>query len=467
LDNYDEVTKNLSIDQKSSLVAKTDEKLSEYIMSSNGIIRKLERDRYLAVFEQRSLDEFIENKFSVLSAVREIENPDGMAVTLSFGIGKDASSFRENFDHALLALDMALSRGGDQAVIKNSTSFEYYGGHSKETEKRTKVKSRVTASALSQLMLTSSNVIVMGHAVSDMDSVGASIGICAIARFYGKTAYIATDINASSAYSLIRRMQATDEYANTFISRESAMLMADEDSLLVVVDTNRPEQTECPELLTKCSKIAVVDHHRRASSYIDNATVNFHESYASSASELVAELLQYTMEPSSLSKLESEALLAGITLDTKSFTSKTGVRTFEAAAFLRRCGSDTIEIKKLFQSDLSSELEKYGVMGNAKKLDEDIIIAVSEVEVSRVTASKVADEMLNISGVEASFVLFPLGDSFIISARSLGKINVQIILETLGGGGHLTMAGAQIQAPNVEDAKDMLVAAINTYKKSL
>ena len=378
-------------------------------------------------------------------------------------MGKDGASYQELMQFANLSIEMALSRGGDQAVVRNQFTFEFYGGRSKETEKRTKVKSRVMANALSSLIADSSRLFIMGHKVPDNDCAGAAAGVCAIARKKGVPAHIIRESGSPPAKVLLDKLGHLTEYQDCFLSTQEALLMADKRSLVVVVDTNRPEQVQSLELLESCNRVAVIDHHRRAATYIEGAALNYHEPYASSASELVTELLQYIADPTDLTRVEAEALLAGIVLDTKNFTMRTGGRTFEAAAFLRRAGADTAEVKKLFQNDLKGTIAKYSIIQNARLYRDKIAVAVVDHTVSRITAAQAADELLNIIGIDTSFVLYPDGDRVIISARSMGDTNVQVILEKLGGGGNAAAAGGQIPDKSLEQVALELGRAIDQY----
>lgn len=462
LDNYEELMKGQNDNVKSAMISAVNKKLDQWAAPAEGLLTKYDRDRYLFVFEERHLAVFQEGKFDLLDAVREVQNGGGLSATLSIGIGKDADTFLELFQYAALSVEMALSRGGDQAVIKNKFSFEFFGGRTKELEKRTKVKSRVMASALSELLADASRVFVMGHKFPDLDCVGASCGVCAIARKRGVPVHIVRESGANPASEMIARLAALPEYQSVFVSPQDAIILADSRSVLVVVDTNRPEQTLSEELLLSCNKVAVIDHHRRAATYIADAALNFHEPYASSASELVTELLQYIIEPADLLRAEAEALLAGIVLDTKQFTMRTGGRTFEAAAFLRRCGADTGDVKKLFQNDLEGTISRYDIIQNARMYRDDIAVATVDHTVGRVTAAQAADELLNISGIDTSFVLYPDGERVIVSARSMGDTNVQVILEKLGGGGNASAAGGQIPG-NINDVTRNLLRAIDQY----
>ena len=464
VDNYEELMKGATDSARSAMRSGIDERLAQWVAPAQGLFCRYERDRYLFVFEERFLAQFQEGKFSILETVREVVSPSGIQATLSIGVGKDADTLAELFQYAALSVEMALSRGGDQVVVKNKFNFEFYGGRTKELEKRTKVKSRVMANALGELMADASRVFVMGHKYPDMDCIGAAAGVCAMARKKGAPVHIIKEAGQNPASEMSERLGGLGEYKDVFLSQQDAILLADANCLLVVVDTNRPEQVSAEELLLSCNKVAVIDHHRRAATYIANAALNFHEPYASSASELVTELLQYLLEPADLFKTEAEALLAGMVLDTKQFTMRTGSRTFEAAAFLRRSGADTGDVKKLFQNDLEGTIAKYDIIQNAKMYHEGIAVAKVDHTVGRITAAQAADELLNISGIDTSFVLFPDQEGrVILSARSMGDVNVQVVLEKLGGGGNAATAGAQVPGKGVDEVNDMLLQAIDAY----
>jgi len=463
IDNYDDLLKNLTETERSSILAEIDTHINAWVSKTGGILRRFQRERYLYVFEEQYLASFVEQKFDILDAVHQVVNPSGINASLSIGIGKDGESFDELNNFANLSIEMALSRGGDQAVIRNKFTFEFYGGRSKETEKRTKVKSRVMANALSSLISDSSQVFIMGHKAPDNDAIGAASGVCALARKHGVPAHIIREPGTAPAQELIERLARLPEYQDCFINTQDALLIADTRSLVVVVDTNRPEQVQAIELLESCNRVAVIDHHRRAATYIEGAALNYHEPYASSASELVAELLQYTVEANQLLRGEAEALLAGIVLDTKNFTMRTGGRTFEAAAFLRRSGADTAEVKKFYQNDLAGTIAKYAIIQNAKLYRDGIAIAISDKEVGRVTAAQAADELLNIAGIDTSFVISPQGEQVIISARSMGETNVQMVVEPLGGGGNAAAAGGQITGKTVDEVAVELAQSIDRY----
>ena len=463
LDNYDELFKNCSDNVRSALMAQIDERIETWVEPAKGMLCRYDRDRYLLLFEEQHLAGFISGKFAILDQVRALSAPNGIHATLSIGIGKEAENFAELFHFAVLSLDMALSRGGNQVAMKTATAFDFFGSQTRETEKRTKVKARVMASALSELIGDSSEVLVMGHRYSDMDSLGAAAGVCALVRKLGRPVHIVVDVTLTLAAPVLDQLRSIPAYEGVFIDSHDAMDMVDARTLVVVVDTNRPNQTECPKLLTMCSRIAVIDHHHRASDYISNAMLNFHEPYASSAAELVTELLSYLTEPADLYRLEAEALLAGIMLDTKSFALRTGARTFEAAALLRRSGADPTRVKLLFRNDLASMVAKYDIIRTAKIYKDGVAIATANQDVGRVASAQAADEMLSIDGVSTSFVLYPSRGGTNISARSMGERNVQSICEALGGGGNAAAAGAQLADSSPEEALKKLKSVIDRY----
>ena len=463
IDNYEDLMKNLTENIRASILSEINIRLDAWVAGTNGILRKYERERYLLIFEEKHLAQLTEKKFEILEAIQQVQNPSGLAATLSIGVGKGGEHFYELLQFANLSIEMALSRGGDQAVIRNQFTFEFYGGRSTETEKRTKVKSRVMANALSALISDSSHIFVMGHKFPDMDVVGAAVGVCAIARKKGVPVYIIKETGYNPAQNITEKLLIVPEYANSFIAAQDALLMADSRSLVVVVDTNRPDKVQSEQLLQSCNRVAVIDHHRRAATYIEGAALNYHETYASSACELVTELLQYIVEPADLLRIEAEALLAGLVLDTKNFTMRTGGRTFEAAAFLRRSGADTSEVKKLFQNNLEDTVAKYDIIQNVVLYRQHIAIAAVEHEVERVTAAQASDELLNIMGIHSSFVLFPSDDQIVISARSMNETNVQVILEPLGGGGNPATAGAQVANMSLDEVRTAIIASIDKY----
>lgn len=464
LDNYEDLMKACEDTQRSAVLAQIDEKLQIWANAGQGILLKTDRNHYLFLFEEQYFQHFVDEKFSILDTVRAIRVAENIHPTLSIGIGKDSPSIPELYKNAKLSLEMALSRGGDQAVVRNQVDFAFYGGRTKATEKRTKVKSRVMANAFRELIADAGEVYIMGHSFADMDAVGAAAGICCAARKRGKQARIVIDREHTAAETLIARLDALPEYSGVFLTPAEAFLQMRADTLLVVVDTNRPDMVENPQLLESCNRVAVIDHHRRAATYIENAAFNFHEPYASSASELVTELLQYLVEPTDLLREEAGALLAGIVLDTKHFTQRTGGRTFEAAAFLRRSGADTAEIQRLFQGDLKDMVTKYDIIRRAEMYRSNIAVSVVEESgVDRVAAAQAADDLLTLKGVQASFVIYAAEGAVLMSARSLGEINVQVILEALGGGGNSTTAGARIEDTDPESVRQQLIGVLDAY----
>jgi len=466
LDNYDELLNGMSEKEKSILLSNIDEKINVWTSDKGGYLCKFDRDRHFFLFEERHLDDFIKDNFSILDAVRTEVGAAGVHATLCIGIGKDGQTPQENYRFARLGVEMALSRGGDQAVLKNKYGFEFFGGHTRQFEKRTKVKSRIMANAFGELLADASSVYIMGHKNADYDSIGAAIGVCCIARSKRKTARVIVDFYDNPAQSLIDLASQTPEYWDVFISEQKAILEADSKTLLVVVDTTRPEKVESESLLLSCTRIAVVDHHRRAAEYIDNAVLNFHEPYASSTSELVTEMIQYLVDNESILKLEAEALLTGIVLDTKGFSINTGSGTFEAAAFLRRMGADAISVKRRLQSDIDTATERYALMRGAVIYRDSIALAYSDVVRNRISIAQAADELLNIKGVNASFVAALDGEIVFVSGRSIGSVNVQVILEKLGGGGSQSTAGLQLRGQTVESVISKLKTVIDEYFES-
>jgi len=463
VDNYEELTKNLSEGAISSMNARLNNTIAKWTEDYHGLLRRLEKNRFLLIFEKKDLNRAIGDKFSLLEDIHLVENPTGLAASVSIGIGVDAVSFEENYNFAALSIEMALSRGGDQAVIKDRLNFTFYGGRNKEADHRSKVRSRVTANSLMELIAQSSQIFIMGHRNADLDAVGAAMGIACMCRKKGKPFHIVLDLESNSAPKLLEEIRQVPEYRNAFISGQDALLLCDSHSTLVVVDTNRPDQVECKPLLESIPKVCVVDHHRRAADYINPVVVNLHEPYASSASELATELLQYAVEKADVLPIEAKSLLSGIFLDTKSFHVRTGERTFEAAAVLRQWGAEPVEVKKLLQNDFQDTMAKYQIIRSSRLYRQEIAIAALNTSTSRVLAAQAADELLNIAGITASFVLYPDEDQVIISARSIGTANVQVILEPLGGGGNTATAGAQIRNTTVKEVLDRLVASIDKF----
>ena len=463
IDNLEEMIRNQPDRVKNDIRDAVEDKLKEWCDGFHGILRRYDRDRYLVLMERQDMERLRQEKFKITEEIHQVESPTGIGASISIGLGIDGENFGEVLQFADMASELALSRGGDQTVIKNSMSFEFYGGRGYEVEKRTKVKSRVMSNALAELVKDSSRVLVMGHRFADLDSVGAAVGVCCFARQFGVKANIVIDMHHNAAQSLIESVRKAPEYRDAFISPQEAMARADSHTLLVVVDTNRPEQVEDRDLLLSCIRVAVIDHHRVAATYIQNVALGFVEPYASSTCELVTELLQELREPAGILRCEAEALLAGIVLDTKSFTIRTGERTFDAAARLRRTGADTAEVKKLLQTDMEDAIAKYKIMQSAQ-LYRKVAVAAPKEPQSRIVAAQAADELLNISGVEASIVVARDNKSkTFASARSIGELNVQLIMERLGGGGNRSAAAAQFDDCDVKEAVKKVYAAIDEY----
>ncbi len=465
-DNLDELAKNQPERVKTRLQNEISEKIENWGAEMGGIICHYDKDKYLLIFEHRHYEKLAAEKFSLMGSVREIVSPSGIHASVSIGVGRDGGTFEENYNFATLSTEMALSRGGDQTVVKNRFNFEFFGGRGTEIESRTKVKSRVIASALSELIKSSGQVFIMGHRFGDMDSVGSAAGLCCISRKLGCPARIVMDESNSAAESLLARLHTAPEYRGAIISPQEAILKADRNTLLIIVDTNRPEQVEDQSLLMACNRVAVIDHHRRAASYIQNAALTFLEPYASSVCELVCELVQETVEQADILKVEADALLCGIVMDTKNFTIRTGERTFDAAAFLNRAGADTVTVKKILQYGMDDTIARYKILQQVQRYRETIAIAIVHEPQDRVIAAQAADEMLNITGIQASIVIYPTeAGGVIISARSIGEVNVQLLLELLGGGGNKSAAGVQLEDIPLHDAVNRLFEAIDKYYK--
>ena len=425
---------------------------------------KKERDTYVYVFEQQYLQEMENNKFTILDEIKEIETEEGMPITLSIAISNEGKTNYEKYESASVAMDIALGRGGDQAVIRQDGKYVFFGGKAQEVEKRTKVKARVISHALEELIKKSDNVMIMGHMNGDIDSIGSSLGIYRLAKTFEKEAYIVNNTYGLSLANFIVTLKQ-EGYKEVILDKAEAMNKITPNTLLVIVDTHKRSYVEIPELLEKTEKIVIIDHHRKSEDFIENAILTFHEAYASSASELVTEIVEYATQEVTLEQIEAESLYAGIMMDTKNFTFKTGVRTFEAAAYLRKYGIDIIKVKKWFQSDLESYTVIAEIVKNAEIINDSIGISVYEEKDknANLICAKAADELLTISNISASFVLGRMGDKVCISGRSIGDINVQVILEKLGGGGHITLAGAQVEGMTLEEAKTELIIRINEY----
>ena len=465
IDNYEEIMQRATAEEKAVITSKIEKNIYDWVNRYKGISIKSERDIYTCIFEQREIEEIKNSKFEILDEIKEIKTQDKLQSTLSIAISEDGETNFEKYKSAKAVIDIALGRGGDQAIVKQNGKYSFFGGRTLEVEKRTKVKARIVSQALEELIKGTSNVIIMGHTNSDIDAMGASMGVYRIAKTLNTNAYIVNETVGTSLDIFIKEVKENKEYANIFIDKNEALSIITPNTLLVVVDTDKKNYVEAPELLDKTDKIVVIDHHRRGTDYIEKSILTFHEVYASSACELVTELIEYSEKDIKLEKTEVEALYAGIMMDTKNFTFKTGVRTFEAAAFLRKCGVDIIKVKKWFQSDLQTYNKISEIVADAEILNGTIAISIYNKEDSdaNITCAKAADELLTISNITASFVIGKMGDQICISGRSIGDINVQLILEKLGGGGHITVAGAQIEGMTQEEVKQELINRINEY----
>ena len=465
IDNYEETMQQLESEEKPQVIAEIDKCIYEWTDKSNGVLIKSDRDRYVYLFEQRYFEKVKEDKFSILDKVKDIKTKENVQITLSIAVSNDGLTDKEKYKSAQAAMDVVLGRGGDQAVIRSNEIYKFYGGRAQEVEKRTKIKARVVAHALENLIKDASKVMIMGHTNPDIDSMGSSMGIYRLAKCLGKKAYIIDSNETNTLQSFKADLAKEPEYEDILITKEVAEENIDKETLVVIVDTHKTTYVEAPELLKRTGKLVIIDHHRRSTDYIENATLTFQEVYASSAAELVTELLQYAEVRVDLKTIEAESLYAGIMMDTKNFTFKTGVRTFEAAAYLRKCGVNIIRVKKWFQSNLDTFNKIAGIVKKAEIVNDTIAIATYEKkdkEASLICA-KAADELLTISDITASFVMGKAGNKICISGRSIGDINVQVILEKLGGGGHITLAGAQVEGMTMEETKQELINRINEY----
>ena len=464
IDNYEEVTQRVDAEQKTQLMAKVESTIYDWVNETNGILVKADRDTYVYVFEQKNLEKIKEEKFAILDSIKNLVRKDKIQLTLSIAISNEGDTERDVYKSASAAMDVILGRGGDQAVIRQNGKYLFFGGKVEEVEKRTKVKARIVAHALEELIKENDKIMIMGHTNPDIDAIGSALGIYRIAKTLEKEAKIVANVETPSIKDLYESIK--DQYQEVFISSETALAQVDSGTLIIVVDTHKKTYVESPELLTKTNKIVIIDHHRRSADFIDNSILTFQEVYASSAAELVTEIIQYTQNEVELSEVEAEALYAGIMMDTKNFTFKTGVRTFEAAAYLRRCGVDIIKVKKWFQSDLESYNTISEIVRKAEIVRDSIGISIYDVQEKETSliCAKAADELLTIGNITASFVLGLMEDGKVcISGRSIGDVNVQMILEKLGGGGHITLAGAQLENVTIDEAKQELISKINEY----
>ena len=466
IDNYEEVMESVEEVRQSLLVALIDRKVNQYMANCDGIVKKLEKDKYFFVIKQKYYQEMEKGKFSILEEAKGVNIGNTMPVTLSIGIGIAKDTYVQSYAHARVAIDLALARGGDQAVVKNGKKISYFGGKREQSGKNTRVKARVKAEALREFITAKEQVIVMGHRIADVDSFGAAVGIYRAATMMEKKAYIVVDEITTSVRVLYDKFQESSAYPDDMFIRSSDIheYMTD-NTMVVVVDTNKPEITECPELLKKAKTIVVFDHHRQSGHGIENTVLSYIEPYASSACEMVAEVLQYIADDIKISSLEANSMYAGIMIDTNNFMNRTGVRTFEAAAFLRRCGADVTQVRKMFRDDPQSYRVKAEIVSNAEVFRGVYAIAVSrkhDIESPTIVGAQAANDLLNINGIKASFVLTEYGGKIYVSARAIDEVNVQIIMERLGGGGHLNTAGAQFPHTDMSVAVTTLKQVIGT-----
>ena len=465
IDNYEELMQRATEEEKLKITSEAEKSIYSWVNKYNGLSIKSERDTYVCIFDQYHVEQIKDEKFDILDEIKEIKTEDNIQTTLSIAISEEGESNVDKYKSAKAVIDIALGRGGDQAIIKQNGKYYFFGGRTQEVEKRTRVKARIVSQALEELVNSSSNVLIMGHTNSDIDAMGSAMGVYRFVKTIGKDAYIVNETTGTSLDTFIQDLKDIEDYQGVLVDKNTALSKISSDSLLIVVDTDKKNYVEVPELLTKTDKIAVIDHHRRGTDYIENAMLTFHEVYASSACELVTEIVEFSERSIHLTTFEVEALYAGIMMDTKNFTFKTGVRTFEAAAFLRKCGVDIIKVKKWFQSDLETYNKISEIVAKSEIMNDTIAISVYDKADpdANITCAKAADELLTISNITASFVIGKLGDRICISGRSIGDINVQLILEKLGGGGHITVAGAQIEGMTEEEVKQELINRINEY----
>lgn len=469
LDNYEEALDSVEEVRRSLLVALIERKLGKYFSEVDCLLKRLEKDKFILVMRQKSLEELKKKRFNILEDVKTVNIGNDMAVTISIGIGLNAPTYAQSYEYSRIAIDLALGRGGDQVVIKDKDQMTFFGGKSQQMGKNTRVKARVKAHALREFMVSNDKVIVMGHKISDVDSIGAGIGIYRAAKSLTKRAHIVVNNPTMSVRPIIDSFRQNSDYdEHMFINSEEAKELVDNNTVVVVVDTNKPSYTECEELLHKTKTIVVLDHHRQGSEVISNAVLSYIEPYASSACEMVAEILQYFSDDIRIYNIEADALYSGIMIDTNNFTAKAGVRTFEAAAFLRRCGADVTRVRKMFRDDVESYRAKAEAIRNVEAYRG--CFAISEcpsegIDSPTVVASQAANDLLNVDSIKASFVLTDYQNKIYISARAIDEVNVQIIMERLGGGGHINMAGAQLPGVSVNEAIRQLKATLDQMMK--
>ena len=469
IDNYDEVINSVEEVRQSLLMALVDRKINQYIARVDGIVKKMETDKYFIVLRKQYFKQLEADKFSLLEDVKSVNIGNGIPATLSIGLGLSGDSYSQSYNYARVAIDLALARGGDQAVIKDGGGITYYGGKREQTSKNTRVKARVKAEALREFLTLKDRIFVMGHKLTDADAFGAAIGICRAAAAMEKRAYIVINEVSASLRPLYECFVRDSNYPDEmFLKSAQAIEMADENSMVVVVDTNRPKMTECEELLKKTKTIVVLDHHRQSSDNIENALLSYIEPYASSSCEMVAEVLQYIVDDIKIPKIEASSMYAGIMIDTNNFVNHTGVRTFEAAAFLRRCGADITLVRKMFRDDIESYRAKAEIISSAEVYYEKFAIARGaglKIESPTIIGAQAANELLDISEIKASFVLTEYNGRIYVSARSIDEVNVQVIMERLGGGGHQNASGAQFDHTNMEEAVKSLKEVIDDMIK--
>lgn len=469
LDNYEEALESIEEVRRSLLTALIERKINKYITTLDGIVKKIEKDKYLMILRKKSVAYLKDVKFDLLEDVKTVNIGNEMAVTLSIGVGLDGLSYAQNYEFARTSIDLALARGGDQAVVKTPETVTYYGGKSQQVEKNTRVKARVKAHALKEIISSKDKVIVMGHRLADVDSFGAAVGIRCIASSLGRKSHIVINDVSSSLRPMIDSLKNLPDYEeDTILSSEEALGTVGNNDVLVVVDVNKPSITECPDLLKMCKSIVVLDHHRQGLETIENATLSYVEPYASSACEMVAEVLQYVSDDIKVKSIEADCLYSGIMIDTNNFMSKTGVRTFEAAAFLRRNGADVTRVRKMFRENAWDYKAKAETVRMAEIYNDEYAISISPsqgLESPTVIAAQAANELLNMTGIKASFVLTDYQGKIYISARSIDEVNVQIIMERLGGGGHMNIAGAQIENATVDYAKQLVKDTLDAMIK--
>ena len=465
IDNYEETMQRIEDEDQAQILAKIEKNIYDWANTFKGVIIKSERDMFILVCEQKDLEKLKEEKFTLLDTIKGINMPEKVQATLSISITNEGDGNYQKLKYAKDGIDIALGRGGDQAIVRENGKYTFFGGRTEELEKITKVKARTISQALEEVILDSNRIFIMGHSNGDMDSMGASLGIYRIAKTLKKETYIVNETFGMSLEKFMDVIQDEEDYKETFITGDKAIELADNESLVVVVDTNKRNYVEEPELLNATNRVVVIDHHRMSTEYIENPILSFQEVYASSACELVTELIVYSKNDIKLTNIEVEALYAGIMMDTKNFTFKTGVRTFEAAAYLRRCGVDIIKVKKWFQSDFETYTIVSEIVSKAEIVYDSIALAVydKEDENANIIGAKAADTLLTISDISASFVIGKRGNKVYISGRSIGDINVQVILEKMGGGGHITLAGAQVEGKSINEVKEALISNINDY----